>query len=146
VVSGIDRFRKDRPCDTFRGWLRTITRSKLSDYFRRLKCNPAAVGGTGAQWRMEQVSEEPQGGAGEGEGDGEGEEAQRLAEQALFYRGLEKIQRHFDPQTWQAFWRVVVEGATASEAGEALGMRPGTVRVAKSRVLQRLRRELGDID
>jgi hypothetical protein len=35
-------------------------------------------------------------------------------------------------------------GADAAHAAEELGMTPGAVRVAKSRVLHRLREELGD--
>ena len=58
VVTGIDGFRKDRPSDTFRGWLRTVTRSKLSDHFRRLDRNPVAIGGSAAQLRMEHISDE----------------------------------------------------------------------------------------
>lgn len=136
VVTGIESFRKDRPCDTFRGWLRTVTRSKVADHFRRANRNPAAVGGTGANWRLEQVSDSPL----------DSDDDELAAEHALFHRGLERIQSDFDPKTWQAFWRVVVDGLSASEVGQELDMRPGTVRVAKSRVLQRLRRHLGDVD
>ena len=57
---------------------------------------------------------------------------------------LEQIRGQVHPQTWQAFWKVVVEGKTPEEVGEDLSMRPGTVRVAKSRVLSRLRSELGE--
>jgi RNA polymerase sigma-70 factor (ECF subfamily) len=57
---------------------------------------------------------------------------------------LEQIREQVHPQTWQAFWKVVVEGKTPEEVGEELAMRPGTVRVAKSRVLSRLRSELGE--
>ena len=39
----------------------------------------------------------------------------------------------------------MVEGKTPEEVGEELAMRPGTVRVAKSRVLSRLRSELGEV-
>lgn len=39
---------------------------------------------------------------------------------------------------------VVVEGREASDVAHDLSMRPGTVRVAKSRVLKRLRLEIGD--
>ena len=60
----------------------------------------------------------------------------------LLHSALEQIRAHVHPQTWQAFWKVVVEGKTPEEVGEELGMRPGTVRVAKSRVLSRLRSEL----
>ena len=141
VVTGIDGFRKDRPCDTFRGWLRTVTRSKLADHFRRLNRNPVAIGGSGAQFQMEHLSDESS-----DDDSSESEDDERLAEFALFHRGLETIRHDFDPQTWQALWRVTVDGLSATEAANELSMKSGTVRVAKSRVLQRLRRQLGDVD
>ena len=39
---------------------------------------------------------------------------------------------------------VVVDGRETVDVAKDLGMLPGTVRVAKSRVLKRLRLELGD--
>ena len=141
VVTGIDGFRKDRPCDTFRGWLRTVTRSKLADHFRRLNRNPVAIGGSGARFQMEHISDESN-----DDDSTESEDDERLAEFALFHRGLEKIRHDFDPKTWQAFWRVTVDGLSATEAANELSMKSGTVRVAKSRVLQRLRRQLGDVE
>src|SRR5262245_9179854 len=35
VALHIGSFRKEKPGDTFRGWLRTITRNKVYDHFRR---------------------------------------------------------------------------------------------------------------
>jgi RNA polymerase sigma-70 factor (ECF subfamily) len=39
----------------------------------------------------------------------------------------------------------VIEGRQAADVAADLGVKPGTVRVAKSRVLLRLRRELGEV-
>ena len=47
--------------------------------------------------------------------------------------------------TWQAFWHTAVDGLMASEVGQRLGMTPGAVYVAKSRVLSRLREEIDSI-
>ena len=55
VAEHIGRFRRDRPGDTFRGWLRTITGNKIRDHFRRLQDQPEAQGGTDAQARMQAV-------------------------------------------------------------------------------------------
>jgi RNA polymerase sigma-70 factor (ECF subfamily) len=75
-----------------------------------------------------------------------GEEAEdNHAYRQLFHRALELIQREFEERTWQAFWRVVVAGQSPQEVAEALAMSPGAVRVAKCRVLHRLRQELGDL-
>src|SRR5688572_8299223 len=35
AAAGMDRFRREQPGDSFRAWLRGITRNALSDYFRR---------------------------------------------------------------------------------------------------------------
>jgi RNA polymerase sigma-70 factor (ECF subfamily) len=62
----------------------------------------------------------------------------------LFSRALELIRAEFQERTWRAFWRVVVEGQSPQVIAQELNMSPGAVRVAKSRVLHRLRLELGD--
>jgi RNA polymerase sigma-70 factor (ECF subfamily) len=142
VASHIRAFHRDRPGDTFRHWLRAITRNKVRDHFRRIATQPQAAGGTDAQVYFSQLAAPPADPGGADEGgphDDEGEVRQLL-------RGaLEQIRGQVQPQTWQAFWKVVVEGRTPEEVGEELAMRPGTVRVAKSRVLSRLRSELGEL-
>jgi RNA polymerase sigma-70 factor (ECF subfamily) len=134
VSTNIDRFRKDRPGDTFRGWLRTITRSKASDHYRRQQRQPQAAGGSVAQQRMTEFADMI-----------DDESVDQPACNALFLRALELIREDFHERTWQAFWRVTVDGQTPQYVGQELAMRPGTVRVAKSRVLQRLRQELGEL-
>jgi len=141
-LADIEGFHKDRPGDTFRHWLRTITRNKVRDHFRRTARQAQAAGGTDAQVYFSQLAAPPAGheAAEESEDHDEEGEARQLLRVAL-----EQIRARVHPQTWQAFWKVVVEGKTPEEVGEELAMRPGTVRVAKSRVLSRLRSELGEI-
>ena len=57
-------------------------------------------------------------------------------------RAIDLLRPEFSEQTWQAFWRTAVEGQPAVEAAQELGMSPGAVRVAKCRVLHRLRADL----
>lgn len=132
----ISAFRKDQPSDTFRGWLRTITHNKVYDHFRRQGKEPQAAGGTEANIRFSQLEslEHPT------ESDDE-----EQAYQQLVRRALELIREDFTPRTWQAFWRVAVDGQRPVDIADELQMRPGAVRVAKSRVLQRLRQELGEL-
>jgi DNA-directed RNA polymerase specialized sigma24 family protein len=67
------------------------------------------------------------------------------AERGLLARALELIRCEFTERTWQAFWRTAIEGRSAPEVAAGLSMSAGPVRVAKSRVLPRLREELGDL-
>jgi RNA polymerase sigma-70 factor (ECF subfamily) len=136
VATHITDFRKDREGDTFRGWLRTITRSKVLDHFRRRGREPAGCGGSEAQLRMSDLPA-PE--------DAEERSVDAPAERGLFNRGLEAIREEFEPRTWQAFWKTAVEGRAAQDVAAELSMSPGAVRVAKSRVLHRLREELGDL-
>src|SRR6188472_595567 len=56
VAAHIQGFRKDRPGDTFRHWLRAITRNKVRDHFRRNARQAQATGGTDAQVYFAQLA------------------------------------------------------------------------------------------
>ena len=142
VASHIQAFHKDRPGDTFRHWLRAITRNKVRDHFRRNARQAQAAGGTDAQIYFSQLAAPGADAEEAEESDAHDEEGEA---RQLLRSALEQIREQVHPQTWQAFWKVVVEGKTPEEVGEELAMRPGTVRVAKSRVLSRLRSELGEL-
>jgi RNA polymerase sigma-70 factor, ECF subfamily len=128
-------FHRDQPGDTFRGWLRTITTNKVHDHFRRHQREPQGVGGTEAKAWWSQLPDA----AGALEVNDRGEE-----HPGLFRRALDLIQADFEERTWRAFWLVVIDGRSPQEVAAELAMSPGAVRVAKCRVLQRLRQELGD--
>jgi RNA polymerase sigma-70 factor (ECF subfamily) len=136
VVTHIAAFRKDRAGDTFRGWLRRITQNKLHDHFRSQGREAGAVGGSSAQ---EQLAQFPASEPSENElaADEEGE-------CNLFARALNLVRHDFEQQTWTAFWQTAVEGRSVQDVAADLAMSPGAVRVAKCRVLRRLREELGD--
>lgn len=135
VATHIAEFRKERPGDSFRGWLRTITRHKILDHFRRLGREPGGAGGTDAQLYFAEL---PAPGP-------DAEPAVREPDSALFQQGLELIRAEFEDRTWQAFWRTAVDDVSPNEVAVELKMSPGSVRVAKCRVLRRLREEFGEL-
>jgi RNA polymerase sigma-70 factor, ECF subfamily len=137
VATHIAGFRKDRAGDTFRGWLRTIARNKVRDHYRKLGREPGGEGGTDAQLRFAQL---PTAGTPE-----EDLAAEDDSDRHLFGRALEAIRCEFEDRTWRAFWRTAVDGLAPRDVAPELGMTPGAVRVAKSRVLRRFREELGEL-
>jgi RNA polymerase sigma-70 factor, ECF subfamily len=134
VAAAIGRFDPHADGASFRGWLRTITRSKIVDHVRAQATQPQAAGGSAAQERLAAL---PDGGdppsAPPGPRDG------------LLARLLELARTEFQEHTWQAFWQTAVEERPAGEVARRLGMTPAAVRQAKARVLRRLRQELAEL-
>ena len=58
VAAHLAAFRRDRSGDTFRGWLRTITRNKVNDLYPPDEREPLGVGGSEARERLAQVPQE----------------------------------------------------------------------------------------
>ena len=145
AAGGITGFRKERPGDTFRGWLHAIAANKVRDHFRRAGREPHGVGGTEQGMRIAALPAPELESASELESVS-GEPARRdRAELLLLRRAMATVEPRFRAATWQAFLRTVVDGRAARDVGEELAMSAGAVRVAKCRVLQRLREELGDL-
>jgi RNA polymerase sigma-70 factor, ECF subfamily len=132
---GITSFSHDHAGDTFRGWLRTITRYKAMDFWRRYGERPDVFGGSEALMRMQQVPDDTKA--------EDPEDADEVS--AVFHRALGLLRGEFEQRTWQAFWRATVDGLPAPEVAAEMGMTSSAVRMAKSRVLRRLRAELGDL-
>jgi RNA polymerase sigma-70 factor (ECF subfamily) len=135
VWVGIDSFRRERPEDTFRGWLRVIARHKIRDFFRRHSHVADAAGGTVAQQRMQEIPTLD-------------ESAEEIsAEMAdLYRRAMELVEGQFEEKTRLAFWLTAVDGRSPADAAAELNMSSGAIRQAKYKVLRRLRMELGDED
>lgn len=130
LIVKLPEFQYD-PRQRFRGWLRTITANKVRDHQRRQTKQPAM----GIDATLEHIASEP---------------ASTLSEDAEYYefvlhRALELMQAEFRNETWQACWRLVVDGQSALDVAQELGLSLNSVYLAKSRVLHRLREELQDL-
>jgi RNA polymerase sigma-70 factor (ECF subfamily) len=131
-------FRHDRPGDTFRGWLRAITRNQIARHRRRPGPAPA-VGGSEALLRLNEVPDpqpDPLAGC-------EQEEETEFSQ--VVHRALERVRPDFEKSSWQAFWLTVVGGQATADAARVLGLTEDAVRQARSRVLRRLKQEVGEL-
>ena len=133
VSQGLERFERRGP-GSFRAWVRGITRHKLLDCYRRAERQAAAAGGSTALERLLDIPD-PQ--------PGSDEDADEMS--GLYRRALALIRGEFEERTWQAFWLTAVEGREAPAAAAELGMSPVAVRIARSRVLARLRAEADEL-
>lgn len=138
AAASLHQFRKDSRHGSFRGWLRTIVRSKTMDHYRRRRHQPLGEGGSEAQagWQELAAPAEPS--------EGPGDRSEPIL-RAQLRRVLDRLRPGFSESTWQAFERTVLDGRAPVDVAADLGLSPGAVRVAKCRVLQRLRAELGDV-
>jgi RNA polymerase sigma-70 factor (ECF subfamily) len=134
AAMNLSTFHHDRPGDSFRGWLWTITQNKIHDRLRRQKGLPEAQGGTDAQMRLAQVPEPPPDPSTSGVANG------RAC--ALDQRVVELVRAGVEERTWEAFWQVVVEGRAAAEVAEELGISVQAVHNAKYRIRRRLQQEV----
>jgi RNA polymerase sigma-70 factor (ECF subfamily) len=134
AAAGLAAFHRDRPGDSFRGWLRGITRNQVLLYFRRNQGRPPPVGGSEALGQVQNLPDllvEP---------------ADDEAEVSLVYRrAVEHVRGEFEQRTWDVFWRTVIEGLSPAAVAEEMHTTPGAVRQAKSRVLRRLKQEMGEV-
>jgi RNA polymerase sigma-70 factor (ECF subfamily) len=136
LSTNLGQFHRDRPGVTFRGWLRGIARHKILDHFKRRSRQPLAEGGSDA---FQRIQETPDPLADESEVEGQNELT------GLYHRALEMVRSEFEPRSWQAFWRSAVEQQAVVDVAADLGMSEAAVRKAKSRVLRRLKEEVGDL-
>jgi RNA polymerase sigma factor (sigma-70 family) len=135
VVRDLPAFSHDLRRGALRRWLRTITVNRLRNYWRARDHRPVAVGGSAFEEALAQL-EDPK---------------SRLShfwdeehDRHVLRQLLDALCPEFEPATWRAFQRLVIDGRRTAEVAAEVGISANAVRIAKSRVLQRLRREMAE--
>ena len=128
LVRKLPAFEYD-PARGFRNWLYVVTLNKWHELLRRRTAEPAATNEPGLEGVQATGDPEPF--------------WEVEYRQMLIRRLLEVMGTDFKPATWKACWLCVVEGRTAADVGQELGLSPEAVRSAKFRVLCRLCRTRG---
>jgi RNA polymerase sigma-70 factor (ECF subfamily) len=135
AAGGLERFHRDQPGDTFRGWLRGITRNQVLLYQRKNQHQARGQGGSEGWERLRDVPDPL----------GNPDEQEQTEVSQLYHRALEQLRGDFEERTWRAFCRTVIDGRSPVTLTQELGMTAVAIRQAKARVLRRLKEEVGDL-
>lgn len=136
LTSRLQQFERRNGNDSFRGWLYTITKNKVRDYFREKQQRVQALGGTAAHEMFQGLPDSP---PDEASSDGKSEIS------GVRQRALELVSGDFESRTWQAFYRTTVQGDAPQDVANDLGISVWAVYKARSRVLTKLRAEFSDL-
>jgi RNA polymerase sigma factor (sigma-70 family) len=128
VVRSIGSFDYQPGRGTFRAWLGTVTRNRISRFFEVNGRHVRSAGGHRSAEQIATAGEDPEWSA---------EFHARILEAALA-----RIRCEFEPTTWNAFVQVWSGDQPAPLVAKSLGIKIDAVYVAKSRILRRLRDEV----
>jgi RNA polymerase sigma-70 factor (ECF subfamily) len=137
VSRSIDRWDPAEERGSFRGWLRRVARNLVINWLRQRSRRVTATGGSDLQAMLNNLP---------ADADAETIEFDHELRRALFHQAAERVRGEVQPATWKAFWETGVVGTSAADAARKLGMEVGAVRVAKCRVLARLRAALSELE
>ena len=126
LLRTLPTFRYDRR-QRFRGWLWTVVRNRWAT----VKRQPASAQGLPAEEAAV--------------GDAAVEVEEKEYRDYLVGRALRLMQAEFQPTTWQAFWQCAVCDRPGGEVAAELGLTVAAVYAARSRVLRRLRQDVGGL-
>src|SRR5262245_11760445 len=112
VARNAARFHYDAQKGRFRGWLFTIVRNRLRNYFTRMKPD---THGSGDSKILELLEEQP---AGE---DRAAESWDQEYASRLLAWASHQVRGAVNESTWQAFWQTAKEGKSGEEVARNLG-------------------------
>lgn len=132
VSRSIETYQSDREGNTFRGWLRTITRNKVRDFLKHLPAGAEGPGGSDAQAHLLGLLAE----------DASGDEDDRAL---LLHQAVEAHLSSCNDTDREAFLRVMVRGEDPADVARALAVSKNVVYLARSRILRQLRDEYAEL-
>lgn len=130
VVKKLPAFEHGGRTGSFRSWIRAITRNCLLKFWRDNKLVPVATGKTSFNESLNQLADDSS---------ELSQQWNREYDEQVLAAVLKQIRNEFQPQTWEAFKRVVVQEESPSDVARAMGISVNSVFIAKSRVLSRVR-------
>jgi len=133
VARSIEKWLERSDRGRFRAWLLTIARNTAINFLTRPKHRPLATGGSDAANELASVAA-PEEASQNGSGDFDVEYRRQV-----FRWASNRLQQTMAEKTWQAFWQTTMEDRPIAEVATQLEMTVGSVYIARSRVMTRLR-------
>ena len=124
------------PERSFRAWLKTVSHHTWQDYLAKQRRPGQGSGGDSAWARLSDVKAR----------DDLQEWIAAAGDEELLKEAAVRVQLRVEPRTWDAFRLLALEGRSGAEAAKLLGMKVGTLFVARSKVQRMLREELSRLD
>lgn len=130
LVAKLPEFHYD-PSQSFRAWLRTVTRNILSDYLAERK----SLQGSGDSVIVRLLDNLQA-------REGLAQEVEAEFDRELLDEALQRTRLRVSAQHWEAFRLTALEGLSGAESAARLGMLIATVYTAKSKVQKLVREEV----
>ena len=132
VLISLKNFRREKPDDTFRGWLRTIAQRRIADYFESRSQQPRNLPLAQLESLQSQILLTD-------------EIAANVSERVtLLQKYMQQVESEVKPNTWLVFKMHVIEERSVEEVAAILKIPTYSVYTSKSRVIKRLRELLQD--
>jgi RNA polymerase sigma-70 factor (ECF subfamily) len=135
ISGAIERYEADGADASFRRWLYRIARNVVITFLTRQSRQPKLLDDR-------QIAREFESSAANAESELFDQEYQR---QVLAWAG-EQVRHEFRDPTWRAFVETGINGRAISEVARELGLSPGSIYVARSRIIARLRAKVKEFE
>jgi RNA polymerase sigma-70 factor (ECF subfamily) len=134
VLKNISNWKTDPARARFRTWLQTVVRNAMMNALTRRPKEQASGGTTSLQ----QLNQCP-------------DKADSLWFDLEWQRETlrwvaQQVRGEFESTTWTAFWDTAIEQLSAQEVAERTGRSVGAVYIARSRVMQRIKQRIAELD
>jgi RNA polymerase sigma factor (sigma-70 family) len=129
VTKAVERWQPDGKEASFRRWLFSIAH-RLALRFIQRGYPKSGVGGTDMLNLLDSLPDSPSDASDEFNDEYRNE---------VFRWAADRVRGEFRESTWQAFWRTCVLNESIADVADRLGMSTGSIYVARSRIIARLR-------